>query len=120
MADHRFSKDTLVHLYRAQKEAGDLGKNLTDLFVAEWQPGAGNAHATAGTIWNRKDDASRDAAAGADICWDSNGGTVPLGLLDMTDAEKEVLWLCESLESPPTYARLTKGRSSSPPRSTPQ
>ena len=71
---------------------------MTELFVAEWQPGAGNAPSTAGSIWNRKDDAGRDAAAGADICWDSNGGTVPLGLLDMTDAEKEVLWLGESFQ----------------------
>lgn len=53
-----------------------------------WEPGAANG-LSAGA-WNRKDDQSKDHAPGPEVCWDKDGATAPLGLLDMSEDEKEV------------------------------
>ena len=89
LLDTRFSKDTLVNLYKSQKDAGQLGKNLSDLFAGDWQPGSSTIHSTAPSIWSRKDDGAKENPSGADICWDVNGAIAPLALMDMTDSEKE-------------------------------
>lgn len=117
VADCRFSKDVLLDLYRTQKDAGDLGKNLTDLLAGDWQPGGG-VNAPSSSIWSRKDEPSKDGPAAADICWDANGSVVPLGLLDMTDAEKEVARPSCCSGSIRRTTEADGSRSSSLPRST--
>jgi PERQ amino acid-rich with GYF domain-containing protein len=37
-----------------------------------------------------KSDSARDAQPSADVCWDSDAGIEPLGLIEMDDEEKEV------------------------------
>lgn len=91
IADSRFSKDQLLSIYKAQKESGELGKNIVDLFIGGWQPG--NVIAGSGSLWSQKDELGKDSAIGPDICWDINGDLSPLGLREMSDEEKEVTQL---------------------------
>ena len=34
----RYSKEQLLEMYKAQREAGSLGKNVEEYFVADWDP----------------------------------------------------------------------------------
>lgn len=86
--ENRFSKDVLLSVYKSQKDAGELAKNLTDLVLGDWQTGGGAT--TGGSLWNRRDEGAKDSAPGADVCWDANGTIVPLALLEMTESEREV------------------------------
>jgi len=40
--------------------------------------------------WGKKED-HKEGISGPDICWDHEGKVQPLGLIDMTDHEKEVI-----------------------------
>lgn len=83
----RYSKDQLLNLYKAQRESGNLGKNVADYFVADWNP-----HVETSAVngaWGKRDD-HRDTPSGPEVCWDHGGNVEPLGLIDMTDDEKEV------------------------------
>lgn len=71
-----------------------MGKTLSSLLVGGWDPSALNDAGSAS--WNRKDD-HKEGASGPDICWDAEGTVQPLGLTGMTDDEKEVCSLAESL-----------------------
>ena len=61
-----------------------------------WNPG--DANAISNGAWSKKDD-HKDSGAGPEVCWDYEGRVVPLGLVDITEEEKEVpyglhlLWL---------------------------
>ncbi|KAI9807426.1 MAG: hypothetical protein M1833_000171 [Piccolia ochrophora] len=97
-ADHRYSKDLLLNVYKAQKDAGELGKNLSELFVSGWEPGKSNGAGSAS--WNRRDDLNKDSngASGPDLCWEDNGNVDPLALFEMDETEKEVF--LSSVNSP--------------------
>lgn len=84
--DTRYSKDQLLSLYKTQRESGVLGKNVADYFVADWNP-----HETSPVngAWGKRED-SKDNPSGPEVCWDHGGQVEPLGLVDMTDDEKEV------------------------------
>lgn len=89
--ENRYSKDQLLNLYRIQQESGNLGKNVEDYFVADWNPHV-ETSALNGT-WGKRDD--KDHPTGPEVCWDHGGQSEPLGLADMTDDEKEVCFrLC--------------------------
>lgn len=95
LIDSRYSKDQLLDLFRAQGEAGSLSKNTSEHLIEGWNPGTSLA-ATNGA-WNRRDE-HKDAISGPDICWDYDGSTQPLGLLELSEEEKEVRelgWLWE-------------------------
>jgi PERQ amino acid-rich with GYF domain-containing protein len=85
--ENRYSKDQLLAYYKAQRESGSLGKNVTDYFIADWDPHV-EAPAANGA-WGRRDD-QKDASSGPEVCWDHGGHVEPLGLMDMNDDEKEV------------------------------
>lgn len=94
-SDSRYSKDQLLSFYKSQRDAGTLGKNVADYFVADWDP-----HGETPTVngaWGQRDD--KDAPSGPEICWDHGGHVEPLGLTDMTDDEKEVCDLLHARES---------------------
>lgn len=55
-----------------------------------WQPDTANGSASAS--WG-KGEHSREAQLGPDICWDRDGNTEPMGLIDMDEEEREV-WSC--------------------------
>ncbi|PYI07594.1 GYF domain protein [Aspergillus sclerotiicarbonarius CBS 121057] len=100
--DTRYSKDQLLSLYRTQRESGILGKNVADYFVADWNP-----HETSPVngAWGKRED-SKDNPSGPEVCWDHGGQSEPLGLVDLTDDEKELFTLSVNspLKPPPTNA----------------
>jgi PERQ amino acid-rich with GYF domain-containing protein len=85
--DTRYSKEQLLDLYKAQRDTGILSKNVTDYFVADWNPHI-ESPAVNGA-WGKRDD-HKDNPSGPEVCWDHGGHVEPLGLVDMTDDEKEV------------------------------
>lgn len=85
--ESRYSKDQLLNLYKSQRETGNLGKNVSDYFVADWNPHQETPSANG--AWGKRDD-HKDTPSGPEICWDHGGHVEPLGLVDLTDDEKEV------------------------------
>ncbi|KAL5338769.1 hypothetical protein BJX70DRAFT_398323 [Aspergillus crustosus] len=84
--DTRYSKEQLLDLYKAQRETGILTKNVSDYFVADWHPH--NDSSAANGAWGKRED-HKDTSTGPEVCWDHGGHVEPLGLVDMTDDEKE-------------------------------
>lgn len=88
-SDTRYSKDQLLDMFRRQGESGPLGKKISSLMVGGWDPGMSNDGR--GGTWNRRDDL-QEGVPGPEICWDAEGTVQPLGLIDMSDEEKEVCY----------------------------
>jgi PERQ amino acid-rich with GYF domain-containing protein len=61
---------------------------LSDLYAGGWEPQTINGTST--MSWGKRDENSKDAQPGADICWENDGGVLPLGIADLTEEEKEV------------------------------
>lgn len=85
--DSRYSKEDLLSIFKSQRDSGALGKNMGDHFLASWNP-LEETSATNGA-WGKKEDA-KDAPPGPEFCWDHLGHNDPLGLIDMTEEEREV------------------------------
>ncbi|KAK1143534.1 kinesin-like protein [Aspergillus melleus] len=102
-SDTRYSKEQLLNLYKAQRESGALNKNVADHFAADWNPRADTSPVNG--AWGRRED-SKDNPSGPEVCWDHGGQMEPLGLVDMTDDEKELFTLSVNspLKPPPTNA----------------
>jgi len=96
MPDSRYSKSQLLELYKLQQDTGSMQRDdsLTGLYVQGWEPSASESAPAAG--WGRRDESARDVVPGSEVCWDTDGAVVPLGLVDMTDEEKEVTTPCGS------------------------
>jgi PERQ amino acid-rich with GYF domain-containing protein len=88
----RYSREQLLDLFRNQRDAGNLDGDLAELYVGEGENGVTNGGG--GAKWARRED-SKENGVGVDICWDRGGGIEPLGLVEMTDEEREV---CSDLE----------------------
>lgn len=86
-SENRYTKEQLLNLYKIQRESGNLGKNVADYFVADWNPHV-ETPALNGA-WGKRDD-QKDAPTGPEVCWDHGGHSEPLGLVGMTGDEKEV------------------------------
>ena len=84
----RYSKEQLIQLFRGQKESDDINDGLASLYVGAWEPNISNG--TSNAAWGRREDPGRESQTGVDICWDRDGSIHPLGLMDMTEEEKEV------------------------------
>ena len=87
LGDNRYSKDQLLDLFRAHGESGTSNKHLSDLLIGTWNTGIPNPSSN-GT-WNRLDE-FKENNNGPEVCWDYDGSVQPLGLIDMTDEEREV------------------------------
>ncbi|PLB40168.1 GYF domain-containing protein [Aspergillus candidus] len=101
--DTRYSKDQLLSLYKAQRELGGLSKNVSEYFVADWNP-----HVESPTVngaWGRRED-PKETLNGPEVCWDHGGQMEPLGLMGMTGEERELFSLSVNspLKPPPTNA----------------
>ncbi|KAJ5225977.1 hypothetical protein N7468_007202 [Penicillium chermesinum] len=98
--DARYSKDQLLEFYKLQRESGIVGKNVEDYFVGDWDPNL--ASNPVNGAWGKRDD--HKTSAGPEVCWDHGGNTEPLGLTDMTEAEKELFAASVNspLKPPPT------------------
>ncbi|KAJ9301918.1 hypothetical protein DTO271G3_784 [Paecilomyces variotii] len=101
--ESRYSKDQLLNLYKSQRETGNLGKNVSDYFVADWNPHQETPSANG--AWGKRDD-HKDTPSGPEICWDHGGHVEPLGLVDLTDDEKELFstTVNSPLKPPPSSA----------------
>jgi PERQ amino acid-rich with GYF domain-containing protein len=87
-AETRYSKDALLDLYRNMQDAHTLSDGLEGLYVSGWDPNHANGASSA--PWGRRDDHGKDQQHGAEVCWEREGATLPLGLVDMTDEERDV------------------------------
>lgn len=87
-AEGRYSRDQLLQLFHAQRESEDTRDGMSSLYVGGWEPNVSNG--TSSATWGRRDDPSREAQSGVDLCWDRDGSTLPMSLSDMTEEEKEV------------------------------
>lgn len=83
----RYTKDQLVALYKQQRDAGALDRNLSDVFTGGWNPL--DSRDSANSAWGKRDDA-KESSTGPEICWDYSARTEPLALIHMSDEEKEV------------------------------
>ncbi|KAF9890671.1 hypothetical protein FE257_005537 [Aspergillus nanangensis] len=101
----RYSKDQLLSLYKSYQESGTLSKNVADYFVGDWDPHVETPSAANGA-WGRRDDSKENNPTGPEVCWDHGGQSDPLGLVDMSDDEKELFTLSVNspLKPPPTNA----------------
>ena len=86
-SESRYNKDQLIDIYKGQRDAGTLDRNLAELFLGGWSL----FDQKSGTLatWGRRDE-TRDSSAGPEVCWNYDADGEPLALLDMTDEEKEV------------------------------
>jgi PERQ amino acid-rich with GYF domain-containing protein len=84
----RYPRGQLLQLFRSQKGSDEIHEGLSDLYAGAWEPNVSNG--TSGASWGRRDDHSREGQSGVDLCWDRDGGILPLALTEMTDDEKEV------------------------------
>jgi PERQ amino acid-rich with GYF domain-containing protein len=86
-SDLRYTREQLIALYQSQEASGDLGADLSSLYINGWEPEVSNG--ASGSPWTRRED-QKEAQTGADICWDLDGRTRPLGLRELSADEKEV------------------------------
>jgi len=86
VSDMRYSKDQLLDLYRQQRDAGELNTHISDLYIGE---GDALVNGASTAKWGRRDESDDMAES---ICWDKQGNILPMGLMDMTDDEREVCW----------------------------
>lgn len=85
VGDTRYSKDQLLDLFKLQSDKASQ-PNIEDLFVDGWDPRSTNGTSSGG--WNRSED--RKDSHGPDVCWDYEGAVQPIGLIPLTEDEKEV------------------------------
>lgn len=101
--DSRYSKEDLLNIFRGQRDSGALGKQMGDHFLASWNP-LEEAPATNGA-WGKKED-QKESPPGPEVCWDYLGLHEPLGLIDMTEDERELFTTTVNspLKPPPSSA----------------
>lgn len=76
--------------------------SLTSLFVAGWEPEQLNGFSDGSSGWAVRD-AHRDGQAGPEAFWSNEGSMLPLGLVEMTEEEKEVKTQRLHCESPSDF-----------------
>lgn len=81
-SDARYTKEQLLTVYRLQKEAGTLERNIEHLFQGPWDFSARN-----GTVQARSESKEQP---GPEVCWNPSSDSDPFGLVDMSDAERQV------------------------------
>ena len=88
LTDTRYSRDQLLDLYKAQQSSdGGLRDGLPTLYVGGWQPDLANG--VSSSSWGRSEH-DRDTQSAVNACWEADGNIEPLGLLEMTNEEREV------------------------------
>jgi PERQ amino acid-rich with GYF domain-containing protein len=84
--DPRYTKDRLLDIYKAQQNSDAPSRDVSNLFVGNWDPG--HLNGTNGRGWGKSHD-GRDSH-GPTVCWDANGSVQPIGLEEMSDVERSV------------------------------
>lgn len=76
--DVRYTRDEMLGIFKIQHGNGALAGDLPRVFAGPWDLSNGILH---------KPDSEK---TGAEICWNSQPTSLPLGLEDMTEEEKQV------------------------------
>lgn len=85
-AESRYSKDQLLGIYQDQKASGGLSKNLAHLFSGSWDPlSSRNGESSP---WSKHE--GKESSTGPEVCWDHEASGNPLGLIEMSEEEKNV------------------------------
>ncbi|KAK2848551.1 hypothetical protein FQN49_005611 [Arthroderma sp. PD_2] len=85
--DSSYSKEQLLGVYKQQRGSKDWGKSITGYFMGEWNP---RERPPTNGNWGKQDDSKDNNAVGPEVCWDHKGQSEPLGLMDMSEEEKEL------------------------------
>lgn len=87
----RYSKANLYSLFKDLQESEDLDTNIDDCFVQGWEPGAASASngAVGQSPWTRREEA-KETQYSLDTAWDPTGSSLPLGLVEMSEDERQV------------------------------
>ncbi|KAF2109925.1 hypothetical protein BDV96DRAFT_554111 [Lophiotrema nucula] len=96
VVEGRYSRSQLLQLFQEQQASDELRDGLSSLFVGSWEPNISNG--TSSASWGRRDDHGREGQGGVDLCWDKDGGILPLSLNELTEEEKETF--TSSVNSP--------------------
>ena len=82
----RYTKEQLLSIFQALREAAALDANLPDLFSGAWDP----VNDTNGVGSQEPGNEARDYTPGPEVCWQYGEGVEPLNLTAMTEEEKLV------------------------------
>lgn len=88
----RYTRDQLLDIFKQQRDAGDLNSNIAELYVGE---GDALVNGASAGKWGRREESDDMAET---ICWEKLGSVHPLGLVDMTEEEREVFGCCVIME----------------------
>ena len=72
-------------MFQNHKDAGGLASRLADSFVGPWDPIFDKNGGS-----SQQGRADKDQYPGPEVCWDYAPAPLPLGLVDMTEEEKQV------------------------------
>lgn len=83
--DTRYGKDQMLEIYQALRESSAIDRNLDQIFLGGWDP-----------LENKNgpmvSQGGKDQVVGPEVCWNYNSRSEPLGLMEMTEEEKQVSW----------------------------
>ena len=82
----------MLDIFKSQEEANNSNSYLQSALTEGWVPGSSSGNARGD--WARRDEA-RDSQNNPDMCWNFGGLVQPMGLIEMTDEEREV-WTAQS------------------------
>ena len=83
-SDTRYSREQLLDIFQNQKDSGGLTKYLDDLFQGSWDPISDkNGSLSQGAR------ADKDQYPGPEVCWNYNADPTPLGMMSMTEEERQ-------------------------------
>ncbi|KAI1490121.1 hypothetical protein F5X96DRAFT_572025 [Biscogniauxia mediterranea] len=87
LAAPKYSRDEILSIFNISQESNSHQPDVSDLFVAGWNPGQANGATARG--WGKPGD-SHVVPQDPDICWDTSGTTKAVGLQEMSPEEKEL------------------------------
>lgn len=80
--DTRYGKDQMLRIYEALRESSAIDRNLEQIFLGGWDPLENKNSAII--------QGGKDQVLGPEVCWNYNSPSEPLGLMQMTEEEKQV------------------------------
>ncbi|KAG8526525.1 uncharacterized protein KY384_008725 [Bacidia gigantensis] len=101
VAETRYSKDQLLDFFKPQPD-GQYRPTVDSLLMEGFNPRAINGTSHGG--WGRNDE--HKDGHGPEMCWDNDGSVQPLGLIPMTDEERDMFSTSvNSLMKPPAQSK---------------
>lgn len=85
--ESRYSREQLLAVFKAQQESGPGSRDVSHLYVNNWNPENTNG-ANGRSGWGRPSDTRE--THGPEVCWDASGNILPIALEEMDEAERKV------------------------------